>query len=103
MVAGQIGGKALTYVTDVPRTIATPGSWFPFHPVVTTAAKWRPLRGWDRTHEFDPASKRVETIFGSHSARVPGVYERLQNCVYSFLYHPQQSFYPIFADRNGTV
>jgi hypothetical protein len=30
---GQIGGKAPTYVTDIQRTIATPGVWFPFHPV----------------------------------------------------------------------
>ena len=32
----HIGGKPLTYVTDVRRTIATQGIWFPFHPVVTT-------------------------------------------------------------------
>ena len=36
MVGGTIGGKPLTYVTDVRRTIATSGIWFPFHPVVTT-------------------------------------------------------------------
>jgi hypothetical protein len=42
MAGGAIGGKPLTYVTDVRRTIATPGIWFPFHPVVTTDAEWRP-------------------------------------------------------------
>ena len=68
MVGGQIGGKPLTYVTDVRRTIATPGIWFPFHPVVTTDKEWRPLRGWDRTHEYDAAYELVETIFGGHSA-----------------------------------
>jgi hypothetical protein len=76
MVGGQIGGRPLTYVTDVRRTIATPGIWFPFHPVVTTDAEWRPLRGWDRTHEYDAAYELVETIFGGHSARVGGVDDR---------------------------
>ena len=36
MVGGTIGEKPLTYVTDVRRTIATSGIWFPFRPVVTT-------------------------------------------------------------------
>jgi hypothetical protein len=103
MVGGQIGGKPLTYVTDVRRTIATPGIWFPFHPVVTTDAEWRPLRGWDRTHEFDAASELVETIFGGHSARGPGVDDRLENGVYSFQYHPELARDPSVNDGKGTL
>jgi hypothetical protein len=103
MVGSQIGGKPLTYVTDVKRTIATPGIWFPFHPVVTTEADWRPLRGWDRTHEFDAASELVETIFGGHSARVPGVDDHLENGVYSFQYHPELARDPSVNDGRGTL
>ncbi len=103
MVGGQIGGKPLTYVTDVRRTIATPGIWFPFHPVVTTDAEWRPLRGWDRTHEFDAAFELVEAIFGGHSARVPGVDDRLENGVYSFQYHPELARDPSVNDGKGTL
>jgi hypothetical protein len=103
MVGGQIGGKPLTYVTDVRRTIATPGIWFPFHPVVTTIAEWRPLRGWDRTHEFDAAYELVETIFGGHSARVPGVDDHLENGVYSFQYHPELALDPSVNDGKGTL
>ena len=68
--AGTIGDKPLTYVTDVRRTIATSGIWFPFRPVVTTDKEWRKLRGWDRTHEYDAAYELVETIFAGH--RAPG-------------------------------
>ena len=103
MVGGQIGGKPLTYVTDVRRTIATPGIWFPFHPVVTTDAEWRPLRGWDRTHEFDAAYELVETIFGGHSARVGGVDDHLENGVYSFQYHPELARDPSVNDGKGTL
>ncbi len=103
MVGGQIGGKPLTYVTDVRRTIATPGIWFPFHPVVTTDAEWRPLRGWDRTHEYDAAYELVETIFGGHSARVPGVDDHLENGVYSFQYHPELARDPSLNDGLGTL
>ena len=103
MVGGQIGGKPLTYVTDVRRTIATPGIWFPFHPVVTTDEEWRPLRGWDRTHEFDAASELVETIFGGHSARVAGVDDHLENGVYSFQYHPELARDPSVNDGKGTL
>ena len=103
MVGGQIGGKPLTYVTDVRRTIATPGIWFPFHPVVTTDAEWRPLRGWDRTHEFDAAYELVETIFGGHSARLPGVDDHLENGVYSFQYHPELARDPSVNDGKGTL
>src|SRR6266446_7079683 len=103
MVGGQIGGKPLTYVTDVRRTIATPGIWFPFHPVVTTDAEWRPLRGWDRTHEFDAAYELVETIFGAHSARVAGVDDHLENGVYSFQYHPELALDPSLNDGKGTL
>ena len=103
MVGGQIGGKPLTYVTDVRRTIATPGIWFPFHPVVTTDAEWRPLRGWDRTHEFDAACELVEAIFGGHSARVPGVDDHLENGVYSFQYHPELARDPSVNDGRGTL
>lgn len=103
MVGGQIGGKPLTYVTDVRRTIATPGIWFPFHPVVTTDAEWRPLRGWDRTHEFDAAYELVETIFGGHSARGAGVDDHLENGVYSFQYHPELARDPSVNDGKGTL
>jgi hypothetical protein len=103
MVGGQIGGKPLTYVTDVRRTIATPGIWFPFHPVVTTDAEWRPLRGWDRTHEFDAAYELVETIFGGHSARGPHVDDHLENGVYSFQYHPELARDPSVNDGKGTL
>jgi hypothetical protein len=103
MVGGLIGGKPLTYVTDVRRTIATPGIWFPFHPVVTTAAEWRPLRGWDRTHEYDAAYELVETIFGGHSARIPGVDDHLENGVYSFQYHPELARDPSVNHGLGTL
>jgi hypothetical protein len=103
MVGGQIGGKPLTYVTDVRRTIASSGIWFPFHPVVTSAAEWRPLRGWDRTHEYDAAFELVETIYGGHSARVPGVDDRLENGVYSFQYHPELGGDPSVNDGKGTL
>ena len=103
MVGGLIGGKPLTYVTDVRRTIATPGIWFPFHPVVTTDAEWRPLRGWDRTHEFDAAYELVETIFGGHSARSGGVDDHLENGVYSFQYHPELALDPSVNDGKGTL
>jgi hypothetical protein len=103
MVGGQIGGRPLTYVTDVRRTIATPGIWFPFHPVVTTDVEWRPLRGWDRTHEFDAAYELVETIFGAHSARVAGLDDRLENGVYSFQYHPELARDPSLNEGKGTL
>lgn len=103
MVGGQIGGRPLTYVTDVRRTIATPGIWFPFHPVVTTDAEWRPLRGWDRTHEYDAAYELVETIFGGHSAREAGVDDHLENGVYSFQYHPELARDPSLNNGLGTL
>ena len=103
MVGGVIGGKPLTYVTDVRRTIATPGIWFPFHPVVTCDTEWRPLRGWDRTHEFDAAFELVETIYGGHNARKPGVDDRLENGVYSFQYHPELARDPSTNDGRGTL
>ena len=103
MVGGLIGGKPLTYVTDVRRTIATPGIWFPFHPVVTTDAEWRPLRGWDRTHEYDAAYELVETIFAGHSARVAGVDDHLENGVYSFQYHPELARDPSANNGLGTL
>jgi hypothetical protein len=103
MVGGLIGGRPLTYVTDVRRTIATPGIWFPFHPVVTTDVEWRPLRGWDRTHEFDAAYELVETIFGGHSARVAGGDDHLENGVYSFQYHPELALDPSLNDGKGTL
>ena len=103
MVGGTIGGKPLTYVTDVRRTIATSGIWFPFHPVVTTDKEWRKLRGWDRTHEYDAAYELVETIFGGHSARHRGVDDRLENGVYSFQYHPELARDPSVNDGKGTL
>ena len=101
MVGGQIGGKPLTYVTDVQRTIATSGVWFPFHPIVTSAAEWRPLRGWDRTHEYDAAYELVETIYGGHGSR-GGVDDHLENGVYSFQYHPELARDPSANDGKGT-
>ncbi len=103
MVGGAIGGKPLTYVTDVKRTIATQGVWFPFHPVVTTDTEWRPLRGWDRTHEYDAAYELVETIYGGHSSRERGVEDRLENGVYSFQYHPELGRDPSVNDGKGAL
>jgi len=102
-VMSGISGRPLTYVTDARRTIATPGIWFPFHPVVTTSAEWRPLRGWDRTHEFDAAPELVETIYGGHSARVSGVDDHLENGVYSFQYHPELARDPSLNNGLGTL
>jgi hypothetical protein len=103
MVGGTIGEKPLTYVTDVRRTIATSGIWFPFRPVVTTTAEWRKLRGWDRTHEYDAAYELVETIFAGRNARLPGVDDRLENGVYSFQYHPELARDPSVNDGKGTL
>lgn len=103
MVGGQIGGKQLTYITDVRRTIATSGIWFPFHPVVTTDKEWRPLRGWDRTHEYDAAYELVEAIYGGHSARVRGVDDHLENGVYSFQYHPELARDPSVNHGKGAL
>lgn len=103
IVGGVIGGRPLTYITDVRRTIATQGIWYPFHPVVTTDSEWRPLRGWDRTHEFDADHELVETIFGGHGARRPGVDDVLENGVYSFQYHPELARDPSMNDGKGTL
>ena len=103
MVGGTIGGKPLTYVTDVRRTIATQGIWFPFRPVVTTDREWRALRGWDRTHEYDAAYELVEAIYGGHSARLPGVDDRLENGVYSFQYHPELGRDPSVNNGKGAL
>jgi len=103
MVGGTIGGKLLTYVTDVRRTIATSGIWFPFHPVVTTDREWRALRGWDRTHEYDAAYELVEAIFGGHSARQRGVDDHLENGVYSFQYHPELARDPSVNQGKGAL
>jgi hypothetical protein len=97
------GDRQLTYVTDVRRTIATPGVWFPFHPVITTDKEWRPLRGWDRTHEYDTAYELVETVFSGHGARRPGVDDRLENGVYSFQYHPELARDPSINNGKGTL
>jgi hypothetical protein len=101
------GDRVLTYVTDVRRTIATPGVWFPFHPVVTTDKEWRPLRGWDRTHEYDSAYGLVETVLGGHGARREGgpngVDDRLENGVYSFQYHPELARDPSVNNGKGTL
>jgi hypothetical protein len=103
MVGGAIGGKPLTYITDVRRTIATSGIWFPFRPVVTTDREWRVLRGWDRTHEYDAAYELVEAIYGGHSARLPGVDDRLENGVYSFQYHPELARDPSVNRGKGAL
>ena len=104
MVGGpNIGGKELTYVTDLRRTIATPGIWFPFHAVVTTDAEWRPLRGWDRTHEYDAAFDLVEEIYGAHNSRLKSDDDRLENGVYSFQYHPELARDPSINEGRGTL
>ena len=97
------GDRQLTYVTDVRRTIATPGVWFPFHPVITTDKEWRPLRGWDRTHEYDTAYELTETVFGAHGARRSDVDDRLENGVYSFQYHPELARDPSINNGKGTL
>lgn len=103
MVGGTIGGKPLTYVTDVRRTIATSGIWFPFRPVVTTTEEWRKLRGWDRTHEYDAAYELVETIFAGRNSRRHGADDRLENGVYSFQYHPELARDPSVNAGKGTL
>jgi hypothetical protein len=95
--------REVTYITDVRRTIATPGVWFPFHPVITTDKEWRPLRGWDRTHEFDTDYELVETVFGGHGARRHGVDDRLENGVYSFQYHPELARDPSVNGGRGSL
>jgi hypothetical protein len=96
------GDKHLTYITDVRRTIATPGVWFPFHPVITTDKEWKPLRGWDRTHEYDTNYELVETVFGGHGSKRHGVDDRLENGVYSFQYHPELARDPSVNNGRGT-
>ncbi len=98
-----LGGRELTYITDLRRTIATPGIWFPFHAVVTTDQEWRPLRGWDRTHEYDAAFDLVEDIFGGHHSRNPGPADQLENGVFSFQYHPELARDPSVNDGRGTL
>jgi hypothetical protein len=97
------GDKHLTYITDVRRTIATPGVWFPFHPVITTDKEWKPLRGWDRTHEYDANYELVETVLGGHGSRRHGVDDRLENGVYSFQYHPELARDPSVNEGRGTL
>ena len=97
------GDREVTYITDVRRTIATPGVWFPFHPVITTDREWRPLRGWDRTHEYDTNYELVETVFGGHGSKRHGVDDRLENGVYSFQYHPELARDPSVNDGRGTL
>ena len=104
MVGGDtIGGKPLTYITDIRRTIATSGVWFPFRPVVTTDKEWRKLRGWDRTHEYDAAYELVEAIFAGRNARQAGLDDRLENGVYSFQYHPELARDPSINGGKGTL
>ncbi len=103
MVGGTIGGKPLTYVTDVRRTIATSGIWSCFQPVVTTDKEWRKLRGWDRTHEYDAAYELVETIFAGHNSKHRGGDDRLENGVYSFQYHPELARDPSVNHGKGTL
>lgn len=83
----ELEGLQLTYVSDVRDTIAGHGFWFPYHPVVTTVSEWRPMRGWDRTHELDCSYAttdmllRGKLLFGTE----------LPNGVYSVQYHPDYS------------
>ncbi len=97
------GDRRLTYITDVRRTIATPGVWFPFHPVITTDKEWRPLRGWDRTHEYDTNYELVETVLDGHGGRRHGADDRLENGVYSFQYHPELARDPSVNAGRGTL
>lgn len=102
--AGPGGAFPVTYITDMHRTIATQGVWFPFHAVVTALDDWRPLRGWDRTHEFDSSYELVETVFaGRHSRNSTDPSERLENGVYSFQYHPELARDPGLNDGKGTL
>jgi hypothetical protein len=103
MAGGTIGGKPLTYITDVRRTIASSGIWFPFRAVVTTDKEWRPLRGWDRTHEYDAAYELVESIYGGHSAKLRSVDDHLENGVYSFQYHPELARDPSVNRGKGAL
>jgi hypothetical protein len=103
IAVSTVQDREVTYITDVRRTIATPGVWFPFHPVITTDKEWRPLRGWDRTHEYDTNYELVETVFGGHGARRHGVDDRLENGVYSFQYHPELARDPSVNDGRGTL
>ncbi|MCG8507720.1 MAG: hypothetical protein MI741_00700 [Rhodospirillales bacterium] len=85
-------GSKLTYLSDVRETIAGHGFWFPYHPVVTTIDEWRPLRGWDRTHELDCSYELTDTllrreIFAGAKAANP----ELENTVYSMQFHPDYS------------
>lgn len=95
-------GTTLTYVTDPNPTIATPGFWFPYHPVVTTGDEWRVMRGWDRTHDYDSPYELVETILGNHNSKQPGRDDQLENGVFSFQYHPEFARDPSKNDGRGT-
>ena len=89
MVGGQIGGKPLTYVTDVRRTIATSGIWFPFHPVVTTDGGMaaRCAAGTAPTSTTPPTSwSRRSSAATQRAGRASTI--SLENGVYSFQYHP---------------
>ncbi len=105
--AGPGGTFPVTYITDLRNTIATQGVWFPFRAVVTTTDDWRPLRGWDRTHEFDAAPELVETIFAGRHSRGPASVldssQRLENGVYSFQYHPELARDPSLNNGKGTL
>lgn len=68
-----VRGKHLTYVTDTRVTISSSGFWFPYHAVVTTDREWRPLRGWDRTHDYDAPYSLVDEILGGHNSNRPGL------------------------------
>src|SRR5262249_60246665 len=70
-VMSGISGRALTYVTDARRTIATPGIWFPFHPVVTTSAEWRPPPGSGPTPAFRPGPRTGGKLYRRPAARPP--------------------------------
>jgi hypothetical protein len=76
---------------------------YPYHAVVTTDSEWRPMRGWDRTHEYDAAYELVETIFAGHNSRERGVADVLENGVYSFQYHPELARDPSVNNGKGTL
>lgn len=99
----QAVGTTLTYATNPDPTIATPGFWFPYHPVVTSDSEWRVMRGWDRTHDYDSPYDLVDTILWDHCSRQPGLDDRMENGVFSFQYHPEFALDPARNEGQGTL
>ena len=89
MVGGQIGGKPLTYVTDVRRTIATSGRLVSLPPRRHHRQRngGRCAAGTARTSTMPPTSWSRRSSAATAAAR-RGVDDHLENGVYSFQYHP---------------